>query len=53
MSILNRINRFIKVKKKEARKAYIKRMGFLAQKPIQANRHDHNKRRGCDHTIKP
>ena len=31
MSIRNRINRFIKQQKKEARKRYIERQGFLAQ----------------------
>ena len=31
MSILNRLNRFIKRQKVKARKAYLRREGFLAQ----------------------
>lgn len=31
MSILNRLNRFIKQQKVRARKAYLRREGFLAQ----------------------
>jgi hypothetical protein len=34
MSIRNRFNRFVKVQKQKARKAYIRRQGFLAQLPI-------------------
>ena len=50
MSIKNRINRVIKDQKKKARKAYLRRMGVLAQAP-QAKKRRMPKERGYDGTM--
>ena len=51
MSIKNRLNRFIKEQKKKARKKYLARQGFLAQKPI-TNRERRGKMRALDGTMR-
>ena len=64
MSIRNRINRFIKEQKKKARKAFIKRRGFLAQQSLPGEKklrqprpkymklRDPNNARGLDGTMR-
>ncbi len=65
MSITNRINRVIKEQNKKIRKAYIRKMGVLAQQEFEKNNggkkaprrkynqwREHDSRRGMDGTLR-